>query len=199
VLVSDAVRVLQKDLTAGLGVAGDPELAFSAAASFCCTSKPRASKHLVEQEKIPRTHAQNRPPESVDYLGLRHEHDLRVDLVGLRLRLLKLGEHVSIQTEIAPHIEKRRARYRIGGKIGGKHSGRRRNLELDVEHAAEQLGGQIVEAHLVSGDLVHGRLHLKVPEQHQISAQNRANQHQREQRKGVEAEASTCSMWPCGK
>jgi hypothetical protein len=52
-------------------------------------------------------------------LGLRHEHDLRVDLVGLRLR-----------------------------------------LELDVEHAAEQLGGQIVEAHLVSGDLVHGRLHL---------------------------------------
>jgi hypothetical protein len=93
-------------------------------------------------------------------LGLRHEHDLRVDLVGLRLRLLKLGEHVSIQTEIAPRIEKRRARYRIGGKIGGKHSGRRRNLELDVEHAAEQLGGQIVEAHLVSGDLVHGRLHL---------------------------------------
>jgi hypothetical protein len=132
-------------------------------------------------------------------LGLRHEHDLRVDLVGLRLRLLKLGEHVSIQTEIAPRIEKRRARYRIGGKIGGKHSGRRRNLELDVEHAAEQLGGQIVEAHLVSGDLVHGRLHLKVPEQHQISAQNRANQHQREQSKGVEAEASTCSMWPCGK
>jgi len=50
---------------------------------------------------------------------LWHEHDLRVDLVGVRLR-----------------------------------------LELDVEDAAEQLGGQIVEAHLVLGDLVHGRLHL---------------------------------------
>ena len=45
----------------------------------------------------------------------------------------------------------------------GKRSGKRRNLELDVEHSAEQLGGQIVDAHLVSGDLVHGRLHLKVP------------------------------------
>jgi len=52
VLVSDAVRVLQKDLTAGLGVAAAPELDFSAATSFCCTSKPRAIKHLVEQKKI---------------------------------------------------------------------------------------------------------------------------------------------------
>jgi hypothetical protein len=39
--------------------------------------------------------------------------------------------------------------------------GRRANLELDVEDAAEQLGGQVVEAHLVLGDLVHGRLHLR--------------------------------------
>jgi hypothetical protein len=51
--------------------------------------------------------------------GLWHKHDLRVDLVGVRLR-----------------------------------------LELDVDDAAEQLGGQIVEAHLVAGDLVHGGLHL---------------------------------------
>ena len=50
-LVSDAVRVLQKDLTAGLGVAAAPELAFSDGTSFCCTSKARAIKHLVEQEK----------------------------------------------------------------------------------------------------------------------------------------------------
>ena len=108
-LVSDAVRVLQKDLTAGLGVAAAPELAFSDGTSFCCTSKPRAIKHLVEQKKNPQIHARNRPPESVDYLGLWHEHDLRVDLVGLRLRLSKLGEHVSTPTEIAPRIEKRRA------------------------------------------------------------------------------------------
>ena len=81
----------------------------------------------------------------------------------------------------------------------GKRSGKRRNLELDVEHSAEQLGGQIVDAHLVSGDLVHGRLHLKVPIEHQISGRNRANQHQHEQRRRVEAAASTCSMWPCGK
>jgi hypothetical protein len=52
--------------------------------------------------------------------GLWHKHDLRVDLVGVRLR-----------------------------------------LELDVDDAAEQLGGQIVEAHLVAGDLVHGGLHLE--------------------------------------
>lgn len=50
---------------------------------------------------------------------LRDEHDLRVDLVGVGLR-----------------------------------------LELDVDDAAEQLGRQIVEAHLVVGDLVHGGLHL---------------------------------------
>jgi len=42
-------------------------------------------------------------------------------------------------------------------------AGRGGNLKLDVEHAAEQLGGQIVEAHLVPGDLVHGRLHLRAP------------------------------------
>ena len=36
------------------------------------------------------------------------------------------------------------------------------HLELDVEDAAEQLGGQIVEAHLVAGDLVHGGLHLEI-------------------------------------
>ena len=55
VLVSDAVRVLQKDLTAGLGVAAAPELAFSDGTSFCCTSKPRAIKHLVEQKNSPNT------------------------------------------------------------------------------------------------------------------------------------------------
>jgi hypothetical protein len=42
---------------------------------------------------------------------------------------------------------------------------RGRHLELDVDDAAEQLGGQIVEAHLVAGDLVHGGLHLKEKKQ----------------------------------
>lgn len=39
VLVSEAVSVLQKDLTAGLGDAAAPELAFSAATSVCCTNE----------------------------------------------------------------------------------------------------------------------------------------------------------------
>jgi hypothetical protein len=39
VLVSEAVSVLQKDLTVGLGDAADVELAFSAATSVCCMNE----------------------------------------------------------------------------------------------------------------------------------------------------------------
>jgi hypothetical protein len=42
------------------------------------------------------------------YLGLRHEHDLRVDLVGVRLRLPKPAERVSTGPGIAQ--EGKRAR-----------------------------------------------------------------------------------------
>ena len=141
-LVSDAVRVLQKDLTAGLGVAAAPELAFSDGTSFCCTSKPRAIKHLVEQKKNPQIHARNRPPESVDYLGLWHEHDLRVDLVGLRLRLLKLGEHVSTPTEIAPPHKRRAQGTELAAKLGGNAAGRGGTLSSTLSTRQSSLEGR---------------------------------------------------------
>jgi hypothetical protein len=51
---------------------------------------------------------------------------------------------------------------RIGRTKRGGEEKESRHLELDVDDAAEQLGGQIVEAHLVAGDLVHGGLHLEI-------------------------------------
>ena len=47
--------------------------------------------------------------------------------------------------------------------MGEKGTGESGHLELDVDDAAKQLGRQIVEAHLVAGDLVHGGLHLETP------------------------------------
>jgi hypothetical protein len=64
VLVSEAVSILQKDLTAaGLGGAAlDPEPAFSASAvaSFCCAKKPRqsngsSSSYQKKKRKIPQS------------------------------------------------------------------------------------------------------------------------------------------------
>jgi hypothetical protein len=69
----------------------------------------------------------------------------------------------------------------LGGRNSGetKRRGRGGNLELDVEDAAEQLGGQIVEAHLVLGDLVHGRLHLTHTHAAVAGNQTRLSEHQR--------------------
>jgi hypothetical protein len=48
------------------------------------TSRARASENLLVPREIFPKHV---PSELGGYLGLWHEHDLRVDLVGVRLRL----------------------------------------------------------------------------------------------------------------
>jgi hypothetical protein len=52
VLVSDAVSVLQKDLTGGLACTGpDVGVVFSTAISFCCRNKQRKKLNKVKQRK----------------------------------------------------------------------------------------------------------------------------------------------------
>jgi hypothetical protein len=65
------------------------------------------------------------------------------------------------------------------------------HLELYVYDAAEQLVGQIVEAHLVAGNLVHEGLHLKTTKKEMLEEQRtEAEQPPRAEsrgRKGIKA------------
>jgi len=116
VLVSEAVNVLQKDLTAGLDNAANTELAFSAATSVCCMNEQTEREQVRISEYRGKFSRNTCRPELGGYLGLWHEHDLRVDLVGVRLRLENPGKRVSTGPGIARRRGSGRARRGIGSE-----------------------------------------------------------------------------------
>jgi len=90
------------------------------------TNRARASENLRVPREIFPIHV---PSELGGYLGLWHEHDLRVDLVGVRLRLEKPGKRVSTGPGIARRRGSGRARRGIGSEKPGEGKKKRREEE----------------------------------------------------------------------